>query len=430
MTKNKLVRLFLLVMAIFTLLAFAGCGGGDTLDPKEPDHIEWSFDETTGTLTISGKGNMEDYDPDINFVAPWYEQTDRITRVIIEKGVTSIGEWTFYNCSNLISIEIPASVTSIGCGAFKDCSSLASIEVPTSVMSVGDSAFKGCENLKYNEKDGVKYLGNKNAPYHVAMYADTYIKSVVLPKTTKVIAEYAFYDCSSLTSIEIPTGVMSIDAGAFYDCSSLTSIEIPASVTRIGYAAFYGCSNLISITVDYKNSFYHSDENCLIETQTKKLIRGCQNSIIPDDGSVTSIGDNAFSYCIRLTSIEIPDSVTSIGYSAFYGCSNLKNIENSDNVTSFGDFAFWGCNSLTSIEIPDGVTRIGYATFNGCGSLKFIEIPYSVTNFGDFAFSGCSSLTRINYSGTKAQWKLIMGVDEAWIPTNCTIHCTDGDIVK
>ncbi|MBO5042722.1 MAG: leucine-rich repeat domain-containing protein, partial [Clostridia bacterium] len=127
-----------------------------------------------------------------------------------------------------------------------------------------------------------------------------------------------------------PSGdsVTSIGEEAFYNCTSLTSIEIPDSVTSIGDKAFSGCESLMSITVDEDNEIYHSEGNCLIETASKTLISGCMNSVIPSDGSVTSIGDSAFSGCSGLTSIVIPDSVTSIGDYAFYGCNNLIQIEN------------------------------------------------------------------------------------------------------
>ena len=111
--------------------------------------------------------------------------------------------------------------------------------------------------------------------------------------------------------------------------------------------------------------------------------------------SVTSIGDDAFKYCISLTSIEIPNSVTSIGDYAFSGCSNLTSIEIPNSVTSIGGLAFSGCTSLTSVVIGNSVTSIGDWAFRNCDSLTSIEIPNSVTSIGDHAFYYCSSLTSI-----------------------------------
>ena len=123
-----------------------------------------------------------------------------------------------------------------------------------------------------------------------------------------------------IQSIIIENGVISISGSAFSGCSGLTSITIPNSVTQIGKGAFKDCSSIESIVIDATNSKYDSRNNCnaIIETSTNTLILGCKNSVIPD--GVTSIGNNAFSVCSGLTSINIPDGVTSIGDSAFEGC--------------------------------------------------------------------------------------------------------------
>ena len=214
----------------------------------------------------------------------------------------------------------------------------------------------------------------------------------------------------------------------------MISITIPDSVTSIGYDAFLECSSLQEIIVAEGNPVYHSDGNCLIETASKTLILGCKTSVIPDDSSVTSIGDYAFQECSGLTSIVIPDSVTSIGYSAFRGCSGLTSITIPDSVTSIGLYAFSGCSGLTDvyyqgdlsgwlglefdsyfeapmyyadnlyingellqgdIVIPDGTKKIGNYAFCNCSGLTSVTIPDSVRSIGDYAFSGCSGMISI-----------------------------------
>ena len=212
--------------------------------------------------------------------------------------VTSIYHSAFYNCTKLTSITIPDSVTSIGYYAFGWCTGLTSITIPDSVTSIGELAFEGCYRLT----------------------------SITIPNSVTSIGSSAFESCGRLTSITIPNSVTSIGGYAFEYCTSLTSITIPDSVTSIGSGAFEYCRSLTSITVDKNNPVYLSDGNCIIDKESKTLIVGCKASVIPDNGSVTSIGDGAFIGCTGLTSITIPDSVTYIGYGAFWDCTGLMSI--------------------------------------------------------------------------------------------------------
>ena len=249
-------------------------------------NLTWKLD-ADGTLTISGTGAMKNYDYDNP--SPVCNNSN-VKKVVIEDGVTSIGNWAFESCSSLTSITIPNSVTSIGAYAFSNCYYLTNITIPNSVTSIENYAFRACSSLT----------------------------SITIPDSVTSIGELAFYDCDRLTSITISNSVTSIGERAFAYCSSLTSITIPDSVTSIGEAAFAGCSSLTSIT-------------------------------IPD--SVTSIGEYAFQSCSSLTSITIPDSVTSIGWYAFSNCESLTSITIPDSVTSIGSRAFSECYILKTISL-------------------------------------------------------------------------------
>ena len=223
------------------------------------DNVKWTL-YRSGVLIIRGYGLMADYRRAGE--APWGSS---ITAVIIQDGVTSIGNSAFLDRSNLTSITIPNSVTSIGNHAFSGCSNLTSITIPNSVTSIGYFAFNDCDSLP----------------------------SITMPNSVTSIQSHTFYDCDSLTSVTIPNSITSIGDSAFFSCDSLSSVTIPDSITSIGDSAFSNCSSLTSIT-------------------------------IPD--SVTTINHFTFSNCYSLSSITIPNSVIGIGGSAFSNCYSLTNV--------------------------------------------------------------------------------------------------------
>lgn len=244
-----------------------------------------------------------------------------LTDVTIPDRVTSIGIGAFSDCTSLANITISDSVTSIGDDAFYGCTSLTNITIPNSVTTIGSNAFFLCSSLvNIIIQDGVTTISSYT-------FAGCYLlESVTIPNSVTTIGNYAFANCDSLADITIPDSVTSIGNNAFNYCRSLTSITIPNGVTSIGSNAFNGCESLESLTVADDNPIYHSAGNCIIETESKTLIVGCQNSIIPNDGSVTTIGDRAFGNCESLTSIIIPDSVTTIGDFAFIWCYSLETV--------------------------------------------------------------------------------------------------------
>lgn len=227
-----------------------------------------------------------------------------------------------------------------------------------------------------------------------AFYHCISLTSITIPDGVAEIEGGAFSHCDSLTSVTLPDGLLRIGDYAFYWCYSLTSITIPASVTEIGKVAFSWCYNIESITVAEGNTVYHSEGNCLIETASKTLIAGCQNSVIPADGSVTEIGGSAFRGHSGFFDIYIPECVTDIGQSAFYWCSNIGEIvianaectigENAfhSNVTIYGypnstaqAYAEQNGNTFTALDSRDAMTEI---SLDEVKTVEITEMPGSV----------------------------------------------------
>ena len=391
------------------------------------DNLTWKLYED-GTLNISGTGAMKDYSHSESNQSPVFDN-DIIKSVVIEDGVTSIGNSAFWSCGGLISVTIPDSVTSIGNFAFSGCVGLTNITIPNSVTCIGMKGFGGCSGLtSITIPNSVTSMGEG------AFEFCSSLTSILLPDGITSIGVGAFGNCESLINITIPDGVTSIGDWAFEECSNLTSITIPSSVTNIGIRAFDGCSNLTSITIpDGVTSigdwaFYHCNSltNITIPGSVTNIghstFFGCKNltSITILDG-VTSIGMSVFSSCESLTDIIIPNSVTSIEEDAFSNCKSLTSITIPNSVTSIENFVFLGCSSLTDVTIPDSVTSIGTWAFKDCSSLTSITIPNSVTSIGEAVFDNCNDLTDIYYLDTKMKWKKI-SISEDAISPDVTIH--------
>ncbi len=367
---KKVLVLLALLAAACGLLTFSAAAESAVVESGTcGENLTWTLD-AAGTLTVSGTGAMEDYNYHYYYkVAPWYQSLGSIQVVVIESGVTSIGDSAFYRCSSLISITIPESVTAIGSGAFSDCSSLISITIPEGgITAIGDSAFCRCSSLT----------------------------SITLPQGLTAIGRSAFYDCSSLTGITIPEGVTAIGSGAFSGCS-LSSITIPASFTSISYGAFSGCSSLTGITIPES-----------VTAIGDSAFWGCSSlSSITIPEGVAAIGNSAFSGCSSLISITIPESVTTIGSGAFGDCSSLTGITIPESVTAIGSGAFWGCSSLSSIEIPEGVTVIQQRLFQNAACIRRVALPKGLKGVAANAFDGCTKIQEVFYAGSEAEWKAL-----------------------
>lgn len=358
----------------YAFLASGTCG----------NNLVWTLADT-GTLSISGTGAMEDY---LYGGAPWYGSSASIKTVLIQEGVTSIGESAFVECSSLSNIIMPDSLTCIGDYAFWWCGELGSVTIPSGVTCIGDYAFKYCyclsiwveaDNTAYSSDDsGVLFNKDKTILLRVPnLLSGNY----EIPESVITIGDYAFSECGWLYGITIPDSVISIGDRAFGDCYSLSNITIPDSVTSIGESLFFGCDNLTAVTIP--NSVSTIGNWMFFNCHSLETIK------IPD--SVTSIGDYAFYDCSRLNHITIPEGVTSIGNYAFCKCEQLMEVNLPGSLRSIQQGAFENCRLLSAIELPDGLSRVGDYAFWGTG-LRVITIPDSVESIGAGAFRWCQYL--------------------------------------
>ena len=392
------------------------------------ENVTWTLDDE-GELTIEGKGAMENY----SYESPFAELS--FTKAVIKGDVTTVGEFAFYGCNGLASVEISGTVTSIGEGAFSECAGLKSVTISSSVTSIGGNAFDSCSGLT----------------------------SITLPGTVTSIGDYAFSLCINLTSITIPASVTTIGDLAFNGCTKLTKIESLAEEPPVcGGDAFKNmdmsscvlyvpknsidkykgadewkaftniealsdgtesgtCGDQLTWTLDAQGvltiegtgAMNNYEVNVTTapwkdKTVTKAVIKegvttigefafcdctGLTSVTVPS--SVTSIGAAAFLRCTGLTSVEIPNSVTGIGEEAFSGCAGLKSVTLSNSLTEIAGSLFHNCQSLTSVTIPNSVKSIGKGAFYNCTGLTSVTIPNSVTSIGSAAFGSCTSLTGV-----------------------------------
>ena len=405
-------------------------------------NVNWVLDTSSGILSITGTGAMEDY-PSSNSNIPWYSYKSIIKTITINSGVTHIGNVAFFNFSSLTSVTIPSSVTSIGENSFGYCTSLTSLTIPSSVTSIGSCAFIGCKGFTSIPTLPSSVTSIEPSTFSIC----TGLTSVAIPSSVTSIGDYAFSSCYGLTSVTIPSSVTSIGNHAFEGCSKLPSVTIPSSVTNIGNFAFENCKlssvtipssvtsigeqafsycrSLSSINVAVENTVYDSRDNCnaIIETATNTLIQACSNTIIPN--TVTSIGNYAFSSC-SLTSVIIPSSVTNIGNYAFLGCSSLTSvvIDNEDPFV-FGNDAFFAISSDCVLTVPYGTKSAyiaaGWTTDVFKGGI--VEAPKINLDDGQaYSFATDIELERITYSRTykNTNW-------QAWyVPFDVTLT---GDVL-
>jgi hypothetical protein len=256
--------------------------------------------ETIGALAFSqSKLQKITFGSGLKSVGTAAFSSSQLQNVVLPDSLTVIADSMFSGCIQLKTVTLGNAVESILSNAFMGCAALTSINIPDTLKSVGETVFEDCLSLQYNVYEGVNYLGNSNSPHLVIV--STNVEVVNMPDDTVIMP-----------------------AGALKN-SIVKEIMIGKGVSIIGQNVLFDTDNLVKITVHPENEFYTAVNNCLIEKATKKLIRGCATSVIPEDGSVIEMASNAFSNIANLEVLRIPAILKSVDLDILY-CDNLKYI--------------------------------------------------------------------------------------------------------
>ena len=260
-------------------------------------NVYWRLNTEEGILTIYGTGSMSNY----SRTPPWNSYKDSITKVVVQSGVTSIGNYAFYEHSALRSVELPDTIRSLGLGSFAWAESLTAIHIPEGVTSVPEDCFWACLSMT----------------------------EVTLPSTLKTIGQGAFYS-TDITAINLPAGLTDIGEDAFWQCYELKSVTIPTGVTVLRYNVFGSCSSL-------HTAILHDG----ITTIERSAFNGCsslRNMTLP--ANLRTVGVNALSD-IAVSSLTFPETLTFLDAGVLYGAS-VKEIHFLGNAPGFDAKAFSG----------------------------------------------------------------------------------------
>ena len=216
--------------------------------------------EETYTLTITGEGPMANYDgyktSSNNSCAPWCEKIQNITRLIVEDGVTTLGDDILRYCyydngsefhsfhPNLCEVELPDGLSYIGKSAFCGSPELTKVKIPSTVTKIEQSAFSGCTGLKEIElPPQLEEVG------YNSFYGCSGLTKITIPSSVKIIRSGAFERCTSLESVTLSEGIREIGTEAFKR-TNLKSLNIPKSVKKLGHDILYNCFHVAYITIE------------------------------------------------------------------------------------------------------------------------------------------------------------------------------------
>lgn len=317
-----------------------------------------------------------------------------LEKISIPEEVTSIGTGAFEGCQTLSAITLPEGIIHLENKVFSNCTELLSLTLPAKIKSIGNGTFSGCSKLENITLPASLESIGSNA------FERCGFKSIAFPEAITKIEDSAFSNCADMGIISFPKNSSSdlfIGSKAFYGCNALQHIFIPANVISIGNMAFSSCIKLESFEIDISNKNYVSvDGICFTKDKSELIIYPCNkqgtNYNIPS--SVKLIATYAFGNCTQLKNVLFPDGLETIGSYAFLGCNTLSSIALPVSVTYIGNNAFQQCESLVKATLPDN-TVMGSSVFYDCTVLKTINLPTHLTEIPAFTFYRCHLLRDI-----------------------------------
>ena len=323
-------------------------------------------------------------------------------KTVTMAGVTEIGLYAFADCEALVELTLPNTLTTIGAYTFTNCTALKTVVIPEGVTTVDEAAFSGCSKLEEVTYPTSIVRIEKNA------FKGCGFKALVLPESIKYIGDYAFATCKSATSIDLPDNAEYIGEGAFAGCTAITEITIPATIGYIGNSVFYGCSKLATVSL-----YFTGSDAAGTDSTDFAWIFANDTAAMPKIKTVYVLGNapiaaGAFKDC-AIEVVHISAEITAIGHDAFAGCTALKEVHITDiaawcavdfadyysNPVYFANNLYLNGTLVTDLVIPEGVTTIKFAAFNGCSSITAVTLPSTLTTLETAAFKGCSSLKTI-----------------------------------
>lgn len=394
------------------------------------DSLSWNLDKN-GTLTISGTGEMPDFGANLS---PWDSQRDSVKNIVIEEGVTYIGQESFEYCKNVKRVSIPSSVCGIGNAAFYHCTSLETITVPDGVTEIGEETFDHCAKLKtVFLPEGITSIGS--AAFNCCSSLDT----VVIPGSVEEILYSAFNACRALKTVYY-TGTLSSwedmeieEYNAYLQAAAIQCIapsKLPIILPGDSSVGPGSSSSSIRWMLDKSGTLTISGTGSMPDYSYNLSPWDSQRNDVKKiviEYGIDHIGQESFEFCKNVKSVSIPESVKSIGDAAFFTCSKLESVTLPRGLTEIGQETFDHCAKLESIVLPDGVTVIGSAAFNCCSSLTSITIPQSVTEIKDSAFNACRNLKSVYYSGSSEDWAEIeISIYNGYL-SNADIYTSDSN---